>query len=63
LTDFVGRSIGEPLAALELVAVVEAVILVGGNRTSLKISLLAFSFDKTLQVCDFSDQEKENKQF
>jgi len=59
LADFVGRSIREPLAAFELVAVVQAVILIGGKGTSKIISLLAFSFDKTLQFCDLSKQKKE----
>jgi hypothetical protein len=63
LTDFVGRPIGEPLAAFELVAVVEAVTVIGQNGTSKIISLLAFSFYKTLKFCDLSKQQKEPKYF
>jgi hypothetical protein len=59
LTDFAGRSIGEPLAVFELVAVVVAVIRIGGNGTSKIFSLLAFSFDKTLQFGWLSEREKK----
>jgi hypothetical protein len=59
LTDFVWRSIGEPLAAFELVAVVVAIAVIGRKGTSKIISLLAFSFDKTLQFGWLSEREKK----
>jgi len=59
LTDFVGRPMGEPLAVFELVAVVKAVTVIGGNRISKKMSLLAFSFDKTLKLHCLSKGQKE----
>jgi hypothetical protein len=61
LTDFVFRSIGKPVAVFELVAVVKAVTLVGGYGTSKIVSLLAFSFDKTLQFGWLSRIKKQKK--
>jgi hypothetical protein len=58
LTDFVWCSIGEPLAAFELVAVAVAAFFIGGHQTSKIISLLAFSFYKTLQFSCLSKQQQ-----
>jgi hypothetical protein len=59
LTDIVGRTIGEPLAAFELVAKVVAIIVIAGHGTFKKESLLAFSFYKTLQFGWLAKQQQQ----